>query len=78
MPDMVNSPPHYRFGDFEAIDVIEDAIERAPDHVSAYAQGQALKYILRMWSKGSAAQDVKKAVWYLNRLQAILEEGDAE
>jgi hypothetical protein len=72
MSDPVNHPAHYTAGRFEAIDVIEDAVQHAPDPVLGALQWQALKYLLRMWSKGNPAQDVAKAQWYLSRLLAKL------
>ena len=66
--DMVNHPPHYTSGQFEAIDVIEDAIAKAPSTKAAMLQGQVLKYLLRLWSKGNSRQDAEKAQWYLTRL----------
>lgn len=71
--DMVNSPPHYNRGKFEAIDVIEDAVQHAPDSVIGGLQWQVLKYVLRMWHKTSALEDAKKARWYLDRLINKLE-----
>lgn len=68
MTDQVNHPPHYTKGRFEAIDVIEDAVNLAPDAVLGGLQWQALKYLLRLWSKGNALQDAQKAEWYLKRL----------
>jgi hypothetical protein len=73
MSDPVNHPEHYTAGRFEAIDVIEDAVQHAPDAVLGALQWQALKYLLRMWSKGNPAQDAAKAQWYLSRLLAKLE-----
>jgi hypothetical protein len=73
MSDPVNHPPHYTAGRFEAIDVIEDAVQHAPDAVLGALQWQTLKYLLRMWSKDSALQDASKARWYLDRLIAKLE-----
>jgi hypothetical protein len=73
MSDPVNHPEHYTAGRFEAIDVIEDAVQHAPDPVLGALQWQALKYLLRMWSKGNPAQDAAKAQWYLSRLLAKLE-----
>jgi hypothetical protein len=73
MSDPVNHPEHYTAGRFEAIDVIEDAVQHAPDSVLGALQWQALKYLLRMWSKGNPAQDAAKAQWYLSRLLAKLE-----
>ena len=74
--DVVDHPPHYTAGKYEAIDVIEDAITRAPDPVSGSQQWQTLKYLLRMWDKGNPMTDAKKARWYLNRLIDRLESED--
>jgi len=73
MTDLVNHPPHYTQGRFEAIDVIEDAVAKAPDAVVGGCQWQALKYLLRLWHKGNALQDARKAQWYLSRLIDHLE-----
>ena len=72
--DMVNSPAHYTRGSQECIDTIEEAIQDAPDPIVGALQYQVLKYILRIWLKGNALQDSKKARWYLNRLISKLEE----
>lgn len=66
--DMVNSPAHYTSGRYEAIDVIEDAIEEAPSAKAAMLQAQVLKYLLRLWHKIDAKEDAEKARWYLTRL----------
>jgi hypothetical protein len=66
--DMVNSPAHYTRGSQECIDIIEEAIQDAPDVKAGMLQAQALKYLLRLWLKGNAPQDAKKAQWYLTRL----------
>ena len=66
--DMVNSPAHYTRGTQECIDIIEEAIQDAPDVKAGMLQAQALKYMLRLWLKGNAPQDAEKARWYLNRL----------
>lgn len=71
--DMVNSPAHYTRGTQEAIDIIEEAIQDAPDIKAGMLQAQALKYLLRLWLKGNAPQDAKKSVWYLERLIKHLE-----
>jgi len=72
MSDPIN-PAHYRRGPVEAIDVIEAAIADAPHMVPAYLQGQALKYLLRLWCKGNSLEDARKCHWYLSRLIAKLE-----
>ncbi len=66
--DMVNSPAHYTAGRYEAIEVIEDAIEAAPSTKQGFLQAQVLKYLLRLWYKSNGKEDAEKAQWYLNRL----------
>ena len=72
--DMVNSPAHYTRGTQEVIDIIEEAIQDAPDIKAGMLQAQALKYLLRLWLKGNALQDSAKAQWYLTRLIKHLKE----
>ena len=74
--DMVNSPAHYTRGTQEVIDIIEEAIQDAPDVKAGMLQAQALKYLLRLWLKSNAPQDAKKCSWYLNRLIKHLEENE--
>ena len=66
--DAVNSPVHYTRGSQEAIDIIEEAIQDAPDVTSGMLQAQVIKYLLRLWLKEDPKQDAEKARWYLNRL----------
>jgi hypothetical protein len=69
MSDPVNHPPHYTTGrQFEVIEVLEDAVRRAPDPVLGALQWQVLKYLERMWDKDNPQQDAQKAMWYLMRL----------
>ena len=72
--DMVNSPAHYTRGKQEVIDIIEEAIQDAPDVKAGMLQAQALKYMLRLWLKGNAPQDSETAQWYLDRLIKHLKE----
>lgn len=58
--DMVNSPSHYKGHKFEVIDIIED-------FELNFRKGNALKYLLRAGHKDDYVQDLKKAIWYLNR-----------
>ena len=69
--DMVNHPAHYTFGKYEVIDVIED-------WGLTYNRGNAVKYIARAGRKDPDAevQDLKKAVFYLNREIRRLEGDD--
>ncbi len=68
MIDNVNSPAHYTHGRHEAIETIEDAIHCAPCPEQGFLQGQALKYLLRLWHKRDSLEDAEKSRWYLNRL----------
>lgn len=72
--DLVDHPPHYTAGRYEAIDVIEDAAQWAPNPVAGGLQWNALKYLLRLWHKGNPLQDARKARWYLDRLIVHLEQ----
>lgn len=68
--NMIEHPPHYTFGKYEVIDVLEDWFPTDP------LLWQVGKYISRAGRKGSRAEDLKKARFYLDRaiLQAELEE----
>jgi hypothetical protein len=58
--EMVNHPDHYQGNKFEVIDVIED-------YDLGFSLGNAIKYILRADKKGARKQDLKKAIWYIQR-----------
>lgn len=60
MTDKVDHPTHYQGKGLEAIDVIE-AFELG------FSLGNAVKYILRAGKKGDKKEDLKKAIWYLQR-----------
>lgn len=77
MSDPVN-PQHYRNYRIEVIDILEDAVKRAPDAVKGSLQYQVLKYMLRLWDKDGPLQDAKKARWYLDRLISKLEQQHLE
>ena len=65
--DAVNHPSHYNYGDIEVIDFIEQVTQQYEDGFDAYIVGNALKYLARSPHK-NGLEDVKKAVWYLDRL----------
>ena len=71
--DPVNHPEHYNAGKVEVIEILEQAVEDAPDPICGGLLWQTLKYLLRIWYKGNMLQDAKKARWYLNRLIDRLE-----
>lgn len=64
--DMVNHPPHYKVGGIETIDYIQAKL--TDEEFSGYCKGNALKYISRANHKKDATEDLRKAVWYLERL----------
>lgn len=57
--DMVNHPQHYQHG-IEPIDYIES-------HNLNFNLGNVIKYVSRAQFKGTEAEDLKKAKWYLER-----------
>jgi hypothetical protein len=58
--ESVNHPIHYQGARFEVIDIIED-------FKLGFNIGNSLKYILRAGKKNDYSQDIKKAIWYLQR-----------
>ena len=67
--EMINHPSHYNMGKFEAIDVIED-------WQLNFNLGNTVKYISRAGHKDNIIQDLKKALWYLDREIKRLEKGE--
>ncbi len=65
--DMVNHPPHYNQKGIECIDAIEAATDTGFEY---YLQGNIMKYLWRYRYK-DGSQDLKKALWYLNKLIEI-------
>jgi hypothetical protein len=69
MNDPVNSPKHYKVGGIETIDYMEAKL--SPEEFAGYCKGNALKYISRAGYKVDANEDIRKAIWYLNRLLTV-------
>ena len=65
--DMVNHPSHYNHHKYEAIDVIED-------WELNFNLGNVVKYISRAPYKGNSLEDLKKALFYLDREVKRIEE----
>ncbi len=66
MADMINHPPHYTaYKGFEVIDITCQL---------DFLLGNAIKYILRSEHKGTEVEDIKKAIWYLNKKLEVLDE----
>lgn len=65
MSDNINHPEHYNQNGIECIDVIAAAL--GAEGLKAFCVGNALKYIYRHEHKGKPEEDIKKAIWYLNK-----------
>jgi len=64
--DNVNHPAHYTAGGIECIDAIDAALTGVSGG-HAYATGAAIKYLWR-WQRKNGVEDLRKAVWYINRM----------
>jgi len=71
-PDPVNRPQHYRVGEVECIDYIQQQLGTG---VRDYLRGQIYKYMHRHQYKGAEVEDLKKARWYIDKLIYELEQG---
>lgn len=66
MHNNVNHPYHYQASNgIECIDAIRAATENLYG-VDAFCVGNAIKYLWRCNKKGSATEDLNKAVWYIS------------
>ena len=70
--DSVNRPAHYNTGKYESIDVMVET--QGVDAVKNFCICNAFKYIYRHKFK-NGLEDIKKAIWYLNKY-VELEESD--
>ncbi len=68
--EKINHPDHYNSGQYEVVDVIDDA-----GFGEGFCLGNALKYILRAKHKENYLEDLKKAKWYLEYLIQRIENG---
>lgn len=71
-PDNVNHPSHYETGKFECIDVMVET--QGVEAVKNFCICNAFKYIYRHNNK-NGVEDIKKAIWYLNKFIEL--EGEA-
>ena len=68
MSDNVNHPSHYTAGDIECIDAINASM--SPDEYRGYLKGNVIKYLWRYrLKKGDPLEDIRKAQWYLTKLE---------
>ncbi|MGO4543249.1 DUF3310 domain-containing protein [Paenibacillus sp. 2TAB23] len=73
--DNVNHPSHYTAGKVECYDALEAATEGLFG-IEAVSTANAIKYLWR-WKRKNGVEDLRKAVWYINRLIERAE-GDGE
>lgn len=71
-----NTPKHYVLADgSDSMDALEKIL--GPDEFKGFLRGNAIKYLIRYKQKGGV-EDLKKAMDYINRLIAIVEEKPSE
>ena len=70
--DPVSRPEHYCSGSLECIDWIRAMLTE--EEFNGYLKGNALKYIWRydQKDKENPKQDLRKAIWYLDKLCEVL------
>lgn len=73
MVDVIKEPDHYKGGEIEAINIIEQVVETYESKTVGYLIGQVLKYVIRSPFKGTQLQDLQKAKQYLSRAISRLE-----
>lgn len=73
--DVINHPSHYTQGGIECIDAMKSAFGAA--QLAVYCKIAAFKYIWRCEYK-NGAEDVKKAIWYMNKFLELKDDGDAD
>lgn len=71
MEDVVNHPSHYTQGEIECIDAMKSAF--GTHELAVYCKIAAFKYIWRCKHK-NGSEDIKKAVWYLNKYTELSED----
>ena len=68
--DAVNNPSHYNQGGIECIDYIE---QQLGEGFIEYCEGNVHKYLHR-WRYKNGDEDLRKALWYLERMLTKVEE----
>ena len=65
----IYKPKHYKQGDIEAIDIMEQVAGSYKDKERAINMSHALKYLIRAPFKGNEEGDIDKAIDYLMRVK---------
>ena len=68
----VTKPLHYNVGEIECIDYIKQVL--GVEGFIAYCHGNMIKYQHRYRYKGNGTEDMKKAEWYIKRMNEALSE----
>ena len=71
--DSINHPAHYKTDQCECIDVMMET--QGVDAVKAFCKCNAFKYLYRA-EKKNGLEDIKKAIWYLNKFVELEEKDD--
>ena len=66
MPDNVNHPEHYTAGGVECSEALKAATVGL-EGIEAVCTANAIKYLWR-WKRKNGTEDLRKAIWYINRL----------
>ena len=64
--DAVNHPSHYTAGGIECIEALKAATTRLTG-IEAVCTANAIKYLWR-WKDKNGTEDIRKAIWYCERL----------
>lgn len=68
--DVINHPSHYETGKYECIDVMLET--QGAEAVKGFCLCNAFKYLYRHNNK-NGDEDIKKAIWYLNKYLELSE-----
>lgn len=72
--DMVNHPEHYETNGIECIDAI--VASQGKDSAKEFCVCNAFKYIWRNKHKNNSVEDIKKAIWYLEKFVRLSDDKD--
>jgi len=67
--EAVTRPKHYNTGDIECIMAISASMSQ--EEFAGYLKGNVLKYLWRYKYKGKPVEDLRKAMWYLEKLISV-------
>lgn len=72
--DMVNHPEHYETNGIECFDAI--VASQGNDAAKDFCICNAFKYIWRNKHKNNSVEDIKKAIWYLEKFVQLSDDKD--